>query len=68
MLSGPFALVVALFLVAMGLLALTAAVLAILVGPYLLVRHLRARRAQQAVAVASAPAVRLVSADSPRVA
>jgi hypothetical protein len=66
MLSGPFALVVALVAAALALVALVASVLAILAAPYLLVRYARERRARHAVA--AAPAAPLVSLDSPRVA
>ena len=71
LLSGPFALAVALAVVAMLLVALAAAIVGILVAPYLLARYVRARRAEraeQAVAVAGAPAAPLVSVGSARVA
>ena len=66
MLSGAFALAVALVVVALLLAALIVAVLAILAAPFLLARHVRARQAQRAVAVA--PAAPLVSVGSARVA
>jgi heme exporter protein D len=65
LLSGPFALVVALVAVAMALVALAGAIVAILAAPYLLVRSVRERRARHAAAEPDAP---LVSLDSPRVA
>ncbi len=68
LLSGPFALAVALAVVAMLLVALMAAIVAILAAPYLLVRYVRARRAERAVAVAGAPAAPLVPVGSARVA
>ena len=60
--SAPLA--VALLVVAMLLVAL----LAILAAPYLLVRYVRARRAERAVAIAGAPAAPLVSVGPARVA
>ena len=64
--SAPLAL--ALLVVAMLLVALTVALLAILAAPYLLVRYVRARRAERAVAIAGAPAAPLVSVRPARVA
>jgi hypothetical protein len=72
MLSGPFALVVALLTAAIALVAVVAALIAILAAPFLLVRYVRERRARRVVvdvAVAAAePAAPLVSLGSPRIA
>jgi hypothetical protein len=66
MLSGPFALVVALVAATVALVALVASVLAILAAPYLLVRYVLDRRARHAAA--AEPAAPLVSVGYPQVA
>ena len=65
MLSGPFALVVTLFVLAMALVALAASIVAILAAPYLLVRYVREHRARHAVT--TEPTAPVVSLESPRV-
>ena len=67
MLSGPFALVVAMSLLAMALVAVIAAILAILASPFVLVRHLRARHARRAMAGLSEAVAPLVAVESRRV-
>jgi ABC-type bacteriocin/lantibiotic exporter with double-glycine peptidase domain len=69
MLSGPFAflvtLVVVMLVAATVFVALTAAILAILAAPYLLVRRLRGHRARRAFS--NDHAAQLVRVESPRV-
>jgi len=66
MLSGPFALLVAVFLVAVALFAVIALTLAILAAPYLLVRYALERRARRALSPEPVPP--LVSIGSRQVA
>jgi hypothetical protein len=66
MLSGPFAVLVALVVVALVAVALLAALAAIVVAPYVLVRHLQ-RRYREAQAI-SVPAPQVAPVHSPRIA
>jgi hypothetical protein len=68
MLSGPFALIVAFVAAVLALAALVAVVTAVVAAPFLVVRHVRARRARPMPVVAPAPAASRVAVRAPRVA